>query len=107
MDSSDQWLFPLSALRDTPSEITLQEEMSRRQRGVDWLFRVGVSLGMSVSLDLWHHTCSPLTYRGLGPCLTAAAFFHRFYMRRMMEDYPEKESGVSVILRELDIDITL
>jgi len=49
MDSSDQWLFPLSALRDTPSEITLQEEMSRRQKGVDWLFRVGVSLGMSVS----------------------------------------------------------
>jgi len=49
MDSSDQWLFPLSALRDTPSEIPLQEEMSRRQKGIDWLFRVGVSLGMSVS----------------------------------------------------------
>jgi hypothetical protein len=48
MDSSDQWLFPLSALKDTPSEITLQEEMIRRQKGVDWLFRVGVSLGMSV-----------------------------------------------------------
>lgn len=97
MDSSDQWLFPLSALRDTPSEITLQEEMSRRQKGVDWLFRVGVSLGMSVSSLSPSHLLT-LAYRGLGPCLTAAAFFHRFYMRRMLEDYPEKECGFHATL---------
>jgi len=59
MDSSDQWRFPLSALRDTPSEMDLQEEMSRRQKGVDWLFRVGVSLGMSVSSLAVAHLLNP------------------------------------------------
>jgi hypothetical protein len=32
--------------------------------------------------------------RGLGPCLTAATYFHRFYMRRMLEDYNELVGAV-------------
>ena len=47
MDS--QWHFPLDSLRKTPSAIALEEEMLRRQRGVDWLMRVGATLNMCVS----------------------------------------------------------
>jgi hypothetical protein len=46
MNSESQWLFPLESLRETPSEIPLDEEMLRRQRGVDWLMRVGSTLNM-------------------------------------------------------------
>jgi hypothetical protein len=45
---SSQWQFPLDALRRTPSAITPEEEMLRRQRGIDWLMRVGATLNMCV-----------------------------------------------------------
>ena len=77
MDSSDQWLFPLSALRDTPSEMALQEEVSRRQKGVDWLFRVGVSLGMSVSSLLPSHLLTP-NVQGTGALSHCRSFFPPF-----------------------------
>lgn len=87
---SSQWQFPLEAIRRTPSAIPLEEEMLRRQRGVDWLMRVGATLNMCVCSLLRTRRGRRMTeYRGLGPCLTAATFLHRFYMRRMLEDYHE------------------
>ncbi|KIM26304.1 hypothetical protein M408DRAFT_194950 [Serendipita vermifera MAFF 305830] len=75
-----QWQFPLEALRQTPSTVSIQDEMSRRQRGIDWLMRMGATLNM-----------------GLGPCLTGATYFHRFYMRRMLEDYNELEIAATCL----------
>ncbi|KAG8781695.1 hypothetical protein FRC15_008246 [Serendipita sp. 397] len=75
-----QWRFSLSELRETPSCLPLEEEMSRRHKGIDWLMRVGATLRM-----------------GLGPCLTAATYFHRFYMRRMLEDYHEYEIAATCL----------
>jgi hypothetical protein len=43
-----QWQFPLEALRHTPSCISIVDEMSRRQRGVDWLMRMGATLNMYI-----------------------------------------------------------
>ena len=87
-----QWQFQLEALRHTPSAISIVEEMSRRQRGVDWLMRMGATLNMYTVQPKCLQTLSDLLMlvpRGLGPCLTAATYFHRFYMRRMLEDYNE------------------
>lgn len=41
---TDQWIFPISALRATPSQSTLGKELSDRARGVEFLFRLGSSL---------------------------------------------------------------
>lgn len=52
--TSSQWMFPLSALHNTPSRATsnipLEKELYDRSRGVEFLYRLGVSLGLSVSL---------------------------------------------------------
>lgn len=49
--SSSQWLFPVSALSVTPSittsGYTLDKELYDRARGVEFLFRLGSSLGLS------------------------------------------------------------
>lgn len=46
--SQAQWIFPLSALQHTPSrstsDISLEKELYDRNRGVEFLFRMGVSL---------------------------------------------------------------
>jgi hypothetical protein len=45
-----QWLFPLLALQETPSVTTsnysAQKELYDRGRGVEFLFRLGSSLGL-------------------------------------------------------------
>jgi hypothetical protein len=47
-----QWLFPISALQATPtlatSKWTLEKELYDRSRGVEFLFRLGSSLGLFV-----------------------------------------------------------
>lgn len=49
--SSTQWLFPISALENTPTEWTLQKELYDRARGVEFLFRLGSSLQLYVVID--------------------------------------------------------
>ncbi len=48
--SPSQWLFPVSALHNTPSRMTsdipLERELYDRSRGVEFLYRLGVSLGL-------------------------------------------------------------
>lgn len=45
-----QWLFSVSALQNTPSRISsgipLEKELYDRTRGVEFLFRLGVSLAL-------------------------------------------------------------
>lgn len=51
---STQWLFPIDALRCTPSVATsgysVGKELYDRARGVEFLFRLGSSLGLSAAL---------------------------------------------------------
>ena len=53
--SSSQWLFPLSALHNTPSRATsgirLEKELYDRSRGVEFLYRLGVSLVLFVQIS--------------------------------------------------------
>ncbi|KAH9951324.1 cyclin-like protein [Amylocystis lapponica] len=82
--SSTQWLFPVSALQHTPSrttsEISLEKELYDRARGVEFLFRLGSSLGLPISA-----------------MYTAATWFHRFYMRYSMEDFHRQDVAASCI----------
>ncbi|RPD66045.1 cyclin-like protein [Lentinus tigrinus ALCF2SS1-7] len=82
--STSQWLFPISALRKTPSratsDIPLDKELYDRSRGVEFLYRLGVSLGLPSSA-----------------MYTAATWFHRFYMRYSMEDYHRQDVAASCI----------
>ncbi|OSD01608.1 cyclin-like protein [Trametes coccinea BRFM310] len=81
---NSQWLFPISALHNTPSRTTsnipLEKELYDRSRGVEFLYRLGVSLGLPSSA-----------------MYTAATWFHRFYMRYSMEDYHRQDVAASCI----------
>src|SRR5262245_26295811 len=48
--SSSQWLFPVSALQVTPSQVTsdysLERELYDRARGIEFLYRLGSSLAL-------------------------------------------------------------
>ncbi|KAF8582682.1 cyclin-like protein [Ramaria rubella] len=84
MDS--QWLFPLSALYNTPSSdsssISLEQELRERAKGVEFIYRVAAQLALTNAVF-----CA------------AAQYFHRFYMRYSMEDYPRQEvAAASVFL---------
>ncbi|KAK7693573.1 hypothetical protein QCA50_003142 [Cerrena zonata] len=82
--SSSQWLLPISALHATPSKTTsqipLEKELYDRARGVEFLFRLGVSLALpSYAMH------------------TAATWFHRFYMRNSLEDYHRQDVAAACI----------
>lgn len=51
MTASAQWIFPIEALHHTPSvdtsNYTVAKELYDRARGVEFLFRLGSSLGLS------------------------------------------------------------
>jgi hypothetical protein len=67
-----QWVFPLSALQLTPSVVTssytVAKELYDRSRGVEFLFRLGSSLGLlalvNCSLSIFFspvfHSAGPL-----------------------------------------------
>ncbi|KAJ6547536.1 cyclin-like protein [Mycena capillaripes] len=97
MQANHQWLFPLSAFHATPSKWPLEKELYDRARGIEFLFRLGSSLVLSVaqsSFQTFHSTpCS----RPTSAILTAAAWFHRFYMRYSMEDYHRQDVAASCI----------
>ncbi|KAH7889720.1 cyclin-like protein [Phlebopus sp. FC_14] len=75
---SSQWIFPVDALQCTPSVATsscsIPRELYDRARGVEFLFRLGSSLGLPSSA-----------------MFTAATWFHRFFMRFSMEDYHRQQ----------------
>ena len=50
--SESQWLFSLDALDSTPSICSREKELYDRGRGVEFLFRLGVSLALSVPQEL-------------------------------------------------------
>lgn len=50
-----QWLFPLSALRATPTNYPLEKELYDRARGVEFLLRLGSSLRLLVIFVLPLH----------------------------------------------------
>lgn len=89
--SSSQWLFPPSALLATPSACPLEKELYDRARGVEFLFRLGTSLGLSATLvasePLILFIRTSFLHRPSSAMFTAATWFHRFYMRYAMEDY--------------------
>ncbi|KAI0273604.1 cyclin-like protein [Gloeopeniophorella convolvens] len=80
--SHSQWLFPISALSCTPTsqDRSLHEEMYDRSRGIEFLYRLGTSIGLH----------SP----GL---FTAATWFHRFFMRYSMLDYHRQTVAAACI----------
>ncbi|KAF8559552.1 cyclin-like protein [Imleria badia] len=79
-----QWLFPIDTLRSTPSVATsgysVGKELYDRARGVEFLFRLGSSLGLPSSA-----------------MFTAATWFHRFFMRFSMEDYHRQDVAAACI----------
>ncbi|KAH8099487.1 cyclin-like protein, partial [Cristinia sonorae] len=82
--TQSQWIFPVHSLQHTPSRLTsnipLEKELYDRARGVEFLFRLGVSLALP--------SCA---------MYTAATWFHRFYMRYSMEDYHRQDVAASCI----------
>ncbi|KIY50880.1 cyclin-like protein [Fistulina hepatica ATCC 64428] len=81
MKSSDsQWLFPIEALKYTPSQCPLDRELVDRARGVEFAFRLGLSLQMPMSA-----------------LCTAATWLHRFYMRYTLEDFWPEEVATACI----------
>jgi hypothetical protein len=66
-----QWLFPLSALSCTPTaqERSLHEEMYDRSRGIEFLYRLGTSIGLFVCLIFSTPPPFPSIFN---PCLLAA-----------------------------------
>jgi hypothetical protein len=48
--TNSQWVFPISALSCTPTaqERSLHEEMYDRSRGIEFLYRLGTSIGLFV-----------------------------------------------------------
>ncbi|KAJ6502576.1 cyclin-like protein [Mycena sanguinolenta] len=79
-DPLNQWLFPLSALNATPCNWPIEKELYDRARGIEFLFRLGSSLVLPTSA-----------------IMTAATWFHRFYMRFSMEDYHRQDVAASCI----------
>lgn len=77
-----QWLFPISALSCTPTaqDRSLHEEMYDRCRGIEFLYRLGTSIGLHAP--------------GL---FTAATWFHRFFMRFSMLDYHRQTVAAACI----------
>ncbi|KZP12012.1 cyclin-like protein [Athelia psychrophila] len=79
-----QWIFSASSLLKTPSNtasgITLDKELYDRSRGVEFLFRLGSSLGL------------PST-----AMFTAATWFHRFFMRYSLDNYHRQDVAASCI----------
>ncbi|GLB34981.1 putative cyclin family protein [Lyophyllum shimeji] len=81
MPPSSQWIFQLSALHMTPSTgLPIDKQLYDRARGVEFLFRLGSSLGLPSSA-----------------MFTAATWFHRFYMRYSMEDFHRQDVAASCI----------
>ncbi|TRM59363.1 cyclin-like protein [Schizophyllum amplum] len=80
MDGSIQWLFSLSSLRNTPTELPIEKEMYDRARGVEFLFRLGTSLQLPTAA-----------------MLTAATWFHRFYMRHAMGDFHRQDVAAACV----------
>ncbi|KAF9792371.1 cyclin-like protein [Thelephora terrestris] len=84
LTASSQWLFPVSALYQTPSVqcsgILLQKELYDRSKGIEFLYRLGSTLLLSLST-----------------MTTAATWYHRFYMRNSIEHYPKQEIAAACI----------
>ena len=59
---SPQWLFPIDTIRYTPSVATsgysVGKELYDRARGVEFLFRLGSSLGLLAVLVVLFHVCN-------------------------------------------------
>ena len=53
--TNSQWVFPISALSCTPTaqERSLHEEMYDRSRGIEFLYRLGTSIGLFVRSNLF------------------------------------------------------
>lgn len=67
---SPQWLFPIDALRSTPSVATsgysVGKELYDRARGVEFLFRLGSSLGLLAVLVVFFCVCNLILYYPTG-----------------------------------------
>ncbi|ESK94626.1 cyclin [Moniliophthora roreri MCA 2997] len=75
-----QWIFPLSALRNTPTPYPVHKFLYDLARGVEFLYRLGTSLKLP----------SPALF-------TAATWLHRFYMRYSMEDFHRQDVAAACI----------
>lgn len=99
--TNSQWVFPISALSCTPTaqERSLHEEMYDRSRGIEFLYRLGTSIGLfvrstlptPVSVDMLNQPLS-LSFSHSPGLFTAATWFHRFFMRYSMLDYHRQVS---------------
>ncbi|POW12869.1 hypothetical protein PSTT_04119 [Puccinia striiformis] len=73
---TDQWLWPPQALYGTPSQklgMGWPEEIHLRARAVNWIVRTSINLQLPQLI-----------------IATAAAYVHRFYMRKPLQRYPSK-----------------
>ena len=112
--SESQWLFSLDALDSTPSICSREKELYDRGRGVEFLFRLGVSLALSVPQELLFliynkstETAELSLSRPTSAMCTAATWFHRFYMRYSMEDFHRQVCPLAALHPPFPFDITL
>ena len=86
--SESQWLFSIDALDFTPSNCSRERELYDRARGVEFLFRLGASLVLSVvSTPPFKKQLMSYILRPTSAMCTAATWFHRFFMRCSMQDF--------------------
>ncbi|KZV97674.1 cyclin-like protein [Exidia glandulosa HHB12029] len=86
------WIFELEHLRHTPSAdqgSELKDELAERSKGVDFLFRVGINLNLTLT-----------------PLYTAATYLHRFYMRYSLVDYDYHDSSMACLFLAAKIEET-
>ncbi|KAA1123805.1 hypothetical protein PGTUg99_021074 [Puccinia graminis f. sp. tritici] len=80
---TDQWLWTPQALYDTPSRklgMGWSEEIHLRARAVNWIVRISITLQLPQLI-----------------IATAAAYVHRFYMRKPLQRYPPKMMSATAL----------
>ncbi|KAH8835108.1 cyclin-like protein [Flagelloscypha sp. PMI_526] len=82
MGSTSEWLFTPSMLDETPSRThtSLFDELYLRATGVEFLYRLGGTLRLPTAA-----------------LFTAANWFHRFYMRYDIDDFPTQETAAACV----------
>jgi cyclin K len=85
-----QWLFPISALSCTPTaqDRSLHEEMYDRSRGIEFLYRLGTSIGLFVLVNVTSSICTqtlvPQPFpRAIHCCNMVSSLFHAIFYDRL------------------------
>ncbi|WVQ63659.1 uncharacterized protein L199_001812 [Kwoniella botswanensis] len=96
-----QWLFPHSALNNTPSlddGIDLQTELKRRKVIIEYMRSLALRANAIVNGD------DPECTRLRGSMIVGSTLVHRFYMRRSLRDFSEKLIAPTILFLATKIE---